>query len=62
MAQLTDTERQERKLKRQATRNWRRQLCVEIANDAVAANKAADPGNRNELSTSFLALIRKFIK
>ena len=63
MAKLTDKERQERKHAREAVKNWRRELCVQLANDAVKANAEAEPDRQGEyLSPTFLRLIRDFIK
>ena len=63
MAKLTEQERQQRKLERQAERGWRRELCVELSNEAIKANAEAEPERRGEyLSPAFLELIAKFIR
>ena len=56
-----DKERQERELKRQATRSWRRKLYVDMANDAIEGNREAGLG-REYLSPAFRELIKDFIK
>lgn len=59
---LTDNEKQERRLKREATKRWRRELCVSMANDAVKANRAESGELREYLSPVFRELIRDYIK
>ena len=63
MAKLTEQEKRERKLKRAATKRWRTEQCVSMMNDAITANKEADPGIVGDyLSTPFIQLMRTQIK
>jgi hypothetical protein len=62
MAKLTEQQKQERRLKRAADKKWRRELCVELANDAVQANALEMGIKYQHLSPSFKRLISKFTK
>ena len=58
---LTDNEKQERRLKREATKRWRRELCVELANKAVEANHKEEGIPFDYLSPPFLLLIKPYL-
>ena len=62
MPKLTEREKQERKLKREAEKQWRRELCVGMANDAIEANALESGVPFDYLSPSFLKLIKKFTR
>lgn len=52
----------EKSLRRQSDQQWRRALCVELARDAITANKAEMGIKHDYLSPSFLLLMSKFSK
>ena len=60
---LTDHEKQQRKLERAATKRWRTEQCVSMMNEAIIANREADPSiKRDYLSIPFIQLMRAHIK
>lgn len=62
MPKLTERERQERKLQREAEKQWRRALCVELARDAIEANRAETGEAADYLSRPFQQLLRNYTK
>lgn len=62
MPKLTEKEKQERKLKREADKRWRRELCVDLANQSVEANALEMGIKHQHLSPSFQKLIKRFTR
>ena len=62
MPKLTDREKQWRKFKREAEKQWRRELCMSMANEAVEANKVEMGIKHEHLSPSFVKLVKLFSK
>ena len=54
---LTEQERLERKFQRRMVKEWRRELCVELANKAIEANREATGELKPYLSPMFKLLI-----